>query len=196
MNSRQMMKNIPFSVPVSLTELVDYEEGRVVSRTSAQNSRVSLTLFAFDAGEGLSAHSSPGDALAHILDGECLITIEGEEMIVGPGEAVVMPANIPHAVQANKPFKMLLAVVKSPGEASRPGACGRVPSHRSHRLRRCPRFRARRRRLDHLSPRRRRVVVGAPARVLAGTVLLAISGASQMFTNTWSSTTPRPEPVC
>lgn len=118
MNSRQMMKNIPFSVPVSLIDLVDYEEGRVVSRTLAQNSGVSLTLFAFDVGEGLNVHSSPGDALAYILDGESLITIDGEEMTVGSGEAVVMPANIPHAVQASKPFKMLLAVVKSPREAS------------------------------------------------------------------------------
>jgi quercetin dioxygenase-like cupin family protein len=118
MNSRPMMKNIPLSVPVPLVELVDYEEGRVVSRTLAQNSGVSLTLFAFAAGEGLSSHSSPGDAFAYILDGESLITIDGEEMTVGPGEAVVMPANIPHAVQANKAFKMLLAVVKSPREAS------------------------------------------------------------------------------
>lgn len=118
MNSRQMMKNIPFSTPVPLTELVDYEEGRVVSRTLAQNSGVSLTLFAFDAGEGVSTHSSPGDALALILDGESLITIDGEEMAVGSGEAIVMPANIPHAVRANQPFKMLLAVVKSPKEAS------------------------------------------------------------------------------
>ena len=116
MNNRQM-KNIPFSTPVPLTELVDYEEGSVVSRTLAQNSGVSLTLFAFDAGEGLSAHSSPGDALAHILDGDALITIDGEEMAVGSGEAIVMPANIPHAVQADRPFKMLLTVVKSPKEA-------------------------------------------------------------------------------
>lgn len=118
MNNRQMMKNIPFSAPVPLTGLVDYEEGRVVSRTLAQNSGVSLTLFAFDAGEGLSSHSSPGDALAYILDGESLITIDGEEMAVGANEAVVMPANIPHAVHAKQPFKMLLAVVKSPREAS------------------------------------------------------------------------------
>ena len=117
MNNR-LMKNIPFSTPVPLTELVDYGEGRVVSRTLAQNSGVSLTVFAFDAGEGLSAHSSPGDALAHILDGDALITIDGEEMAVGSGEAIVMPANVPHAVQADRPFKMLLTVVKSPKEAS------------------------------------------------------------------------------
>jgi quercetin dioxygenase-like cupin family protein len=118
MNSRQMMKNIPFSAPVRLIGLVDYEEGRVVSRILAQNSGVSLTLFAFDAGEGLSTHSSPGDALGHILDGDSLITIDGEEMAVSAGEAIVMPANIPHAIQANQPFKMLLTVVKSPKEAS------------------------------------------------------------------------------
>lgn len=114
MNSQQMMKNIPFSTPLALAELVDYEDGRVVSRTLAQNSGVGLTLFAFDAGEGLSTHSSPGDALVYVLDGESLITIDGEEMTVGAGEAVVMPTNIPHAVQASQPFKMLLTVVKNP----------------------------------------------------------------------------------
>ena len=114
MNGGEMMKNIPFSTPVTLADLVDYEEGRVVSRTLTQNRGVSLTLFAFDAGEGLSAHSAPGDALVYVLDGESLITIDGEGMTVEAGEAVVMPANVPHAVHAEQRFKMLLAVVKSP----------------------------------------------------------------------------------
>lgn len=116
MDGTQMMKNIPFSTPTALIDLVDYEEGRVVSRTLAQNRGVGLTLFAFAAGEGLSTHTSPGDALVHILDGESLVTIDGEEMTVRAGEAVVMPANIPHALHATRPFKMLLVVVKGPKE--------------------------------------------------------------------------------
>lgn len=112
------MKNIAFSTPVSLSDLVDYEEGRVVSRTLAQNDGINLTLFAFAAGEGLSTHTSPGDALAYILDGEAQITIDGEGMTAEATEAIVMPANIPHAVQAVQPFKMLLAVVKKPQEGT------------------------------------------------------------------------------
>ncbi len=91
---------------------MDYEEGRVVSRTLAQNQGVSITLFAFDKGEGLSTHTSPGDALAYVLDGEANVTIDGTPMAVKANEAVVMPADIPHAVDAQERFKMLLVVVK------------------------------------------------------------------------------------
>ena len=106
------IKNIPFSEPQTLLDLVAYEEGRVVSRTFAQNSALSLTLFAFAAGEGVSTHTAPGDAMVHVLDGEANVNIDGTEMTVGAGQVVVMPANVPHAVTAVKPFKMLLTVVK------------------------------------------------------------------------------------
>lgn len=109
-----LIKNIPFSKPHNLTELVDYEEGRVVSRTFAQNSHLSLTLFAFDGGEEISTHTAPGDAMVHVLDGEAVLNIDGKEMTVGAGQVVVMPANIPHGVKAVKRFKMLLTVVRSP----------------------------------------------------------------------------------
>ena len=112
MDKPVLIKNITFSEPHNLAGLVDYEEGRVVSRTFAQNSNLSLTLFAFDGGEEISTHTAPGDAMVQVLDGEAVVNIDGEEMTVGAGQVVVMPANIPHSVTAVKRFKMLLTVVK------------------------------------------------------------------------------------
>jgi quercetin dioxygenase-like cupin family protein len=112
MEKTVFIKNIPLSERHTLAELVDYEEGRVVSRTFAQNSSLSLTLFAFDQGEGVSTHTAPGDALVHVLDGEATVNIDGNELVIGTGQIVVMPANVPHAVTAVKRFKMLLTVVK------------------------------------------------------------------------------------
>ena len=112
MGQGKFLKNISFSEPQVLVELVDYERGRVVSRTFAQNSVMSLTLFAFDIGEGLSTHTAAGDAFVQILDGEASITIGEEEMVVKAGQVVAMPANVPHSLQAAKRFKMLLVVIK------------------------------------------------------------------------------------
>ena len=109
-----IIKNIPFSEPHNLDELVAYETGRVVSRTFSQNSSLSLTLFSFDEGEGISTHTAPGDAMVQILDGEAVVNIGGKEMTVGKGQVVVMPADIPHSVTAVKRFKMLLTLVKRP----------------------------------------------------------------------------------
>jgi len=117
MEKQALIKNIPFSEPHPLEDLVDYEKGRVVSRTFAQNDAVTLTLFAFDQGEGLSTHAAPGDALVQVLDGEVSLTIGGKEVVAGAGEVVVMPADVPHSVNAVKPFKMLLTVVKKPKNA-------------------------------------------------------------------------------
>jgi quercetin dioxygenase-like cupin family protein len=114
MDKQVFIKNIPFSEPQQLTELVEYEEGRVVSRTFAQNPTLSLTLFAFDKGEGVSTHTAPGDAMVQVLDGEATVNIDGKKMTVDTGQVVVMPANIPHAVIAVKRFKMILTVVKKP----------------------------------------------------------------------------------
>ncbi len=114
MDKQIFIKNIPFSEPQQLADLVAYEDGRVVSRTFAQNPALSLTLFAFDAGEGVSTHTAPGDAMVQVLDGEATINIDGKEMTARPGEVVVMPANVPHAVTAVKRFKMILTVVKQP----------------------------------------------------------------------------------
>ncbi len=112
MDKPGLIKNIPFSEPHVLVDLVDYEKERVVSRTLAQTDALSLTLFAFDQGEGLSSHTASGDALVQVLDGEVLLTIGGNEVSAKAGEVVVMPANVPHSVEAIKPFKMLLTVVR------------------------------------------------------------------------------------
>ncbi len=109
------LKNIPFSEPRLLADLVDYEEGHVVSRTFAQTNVLSLTLFAFDEGEGLSTHTAAGDAFVQVLDGEASITIGGKEVVVKAGEVVAMPANVPHALNAVQRFKMLLVVIKGMG---------------------------------------------------------------------------------
>jgi quercetin dioxygenase-like cupin family protein len=108
----ETVKNIPMSQAVSLAALVDVELGRVISRTFVQRSDLSITLFAFAAGEGVSTHSAPGDAMVYILEGEAKITIDGVPLTAKSGEIIVMPANIPHAVDAEKDFKMLLTVVK------------------------------------------------------------------------------------
>ena len=114
MDKPVLIKNITFSEPLDLAELVAYEEGRVVSRTFAQNPSIGLTLFSFDEGEGVSTHTAPGDAMVQVLDGEAVVNIDGKEMTVSAGQVVVMPADIPHSVTAAKWFKMLLTVVKRP----------------------------------------------------------------------------------
>ena len=114
MENTVLIKNITFSEPHILVDLVDYGEGRVVSRTLSQNKGMSMTLFAFDTGEGLSTHSAPGDAMVQVLDGEAEINIGGKEIVVRTGEVVVMPADVPHSLDARVPFKMLLTVVKKP----------------------------------------------------------------------------------
>ncbi|MFC1830157.1 cupin domain-containing protein [Thermodesulfobacteriota bacterium] len=115
-----LIKNITFSEPHHLADLVEYKAGRVVSRTLAQNPSLSLTLFAFDEGEGLSKHTAPGDAMVHILDGEAIVNIDGKEMTAKKDQVVVMPADIPHSVKAVQRLKMLLTLVKKPKKMSRP----------------------------------------------------------------------------
>ena len=108
----ETVKNIPMSEAVSLAGLVDIEPGKVISRTFVQKPDLSITLFAFASGEGVSTHSAPGDAMVYVVEGEAKITIGGKPTIAKTGEIIVMPANIPHAVDAEKDFKMLLTVVK------------------------------------------------------------------------------------
>lgn len=98
---------------ISMADLVDYQEGAVVSRTIIAKSTGTVTLFAFDKGQGLSTHSAPFDALVIILQGEARITISGKWHKVKEGEMIIMPANKPHALKATKPFKMVLVMVKS-----------------------------------------------------------------------------------
>ncbi len=107
----EKMKNIAKSEVLCLRDLVAYQEGQVVSRTLAQNSAVSVTLFAFDKGEEISTHESGGDAMVLCLDGVGKITIDGQDCALREGEAVVMSAGHPHAVYGQERFKMLLTVV-------------------------------------------------------------------------------------
>lgn len=97
----------------TLAELISYAPGSVVSRTIAENAAGTVTLFAFDAGQGLSEHSAPYDALVQILDGEAQLAIGGKAVLARAGQLVVMPANVPHALQAVKKFKMLLTMLRA-----------------------------------------------------------------------------------
>lgn len=110
----QYLKNIELEKVVELSALVEYHEGQVVSRTLAQNPAVSITLFAFDKNEEISSHSSAGDAMVTVLEGNARITIREQIFSLSPGKTIVMPAGIPHAVMAEDRFKMLLTVVFPP----------------------------------------------------------------------------------
>jgi len=111
MKFMQKMKNIEKAKVLKYTDLVDYQEGQVVSKTLAQNPHVSLTLFAFDKNEEISTHASSGDAMVYVLDGTARITIGDEVFNVSAGQTIVMPAEVPHAVFAPERMKFLLTVV-------------------------------------------------------------------------------------
>ena len=98
---------------VALAGQVDYVAGSVVSRTLAKKPTGTITLFAFDAGQGLSEHQTPYDAFVQIVDGAGVLRIGGKDVVAKAGEVVVMPANIPHAVKAIERFKMLLVMIRS-----------------------------------------------------------------------------------
>ena len=108
---KEPMKNIVKGEALILKEQVDYQPGQVVSKTLAQNDAVSVTLFAFDKGEEISAHESGGDAFVTCLDGTGRITIDGTQYVLHEGQSIVMPARHPHAVYGQEQFKMLLVVV-------------------------------------------------------------------------------------
>ncbi len=105
------MKNISKSEVMVLKDQVAYQPGQVVSKTLAQNSALSVTLFAFDKGEEISTHESGGDAFVTCLDGIGKITIDGKPYELHEGESIVMPAKHPYAVYGQDKFKMLLVVV-------------------------------------------------------------------------------------
>ena len=104
---------LPVSEVVRLNELIEYQEGSVVSRTLLNKETGTITLFAFDKGQGLSEHTAPFDALVYLLDGEAEIVISGSPLTLKTDEMVLMPANKPHALKAIKKFKMLLTMIKS-----------------------------------------------------------------------------------
>lgn len=96
-----------------VVDMVGYQDGAVVSRIVMKQPAGNVTLFAFDAGQELSEHTAPYDALVHALDGEAEITIAGRPHRLRPGDMIVMPANQPHAVRAASRFKMLLTMIRS-----------------------------------------------------------------------------------
>jgi len=100
------------SQPSRLLALADYQEGSIVSRTIIDKRTGTVTLFAFDTGQGLSEHTAPFDALVYIIDGEAEITIAGRPVKVSEGEMLIMPAHQPHSLKAVKRFKMLLTMVR------------------------------------------------------------------------------------
>lgn len=95
-----------------LADLVDYQAGSVVSREIVRKNTGTVTLFAFDEGQGLSEHTAPFDALVYILDGEAEIIISHKPFRLKVGEIIIMPANQPHALKAMKKFKMLLIMIR------------------------------------------------------------------------------------
>jgi quercetin dioxygenase-like cupin family protein len=94
-------------------DLIEYQEGSVVSREIIRKDTGTVTIFAFDKGEGLSEHTAPFDALVQIIDGKAEITISGKKNILEKGEMIIMPADEPHALKALEKYKMILTMIRS-----------------------------------------------------------------------------------
>lgn len=99
--------------PLTLSELVSYQDGSVVSKTLIDKKIGTITMFSFGIGQGLSEHTAPYDAFVQIVDGEAEVVINGETETVTAGQIIIMPANIPHELKAVKPFKMLLVMIRA-----------------------------------------------------------------------------------
>jgi quercetin dioxygenase-like cupin family protein len=108
----QSKREMPIAEAVRLIDLVNYQEGAVVSRTLVNCATGTITLFAFDEGQGLSEHTASFDALAHLLEGEAEIVVSGKPLRAREGDAVLMPANQPHSLKAISKFKMLLTMIR------------------------------------------------------------------------------------
>ena len=104
---------LPQSEAVNLKEAIDYQVGSVVSRELASTPAGTITLFAFDKGQGLSEHSAPFDAIVQVLEGRVEFSIGGNKITAEAGQVVVMPADIPHGLSATERFKMLLTMLKA-----------------------------------------------------------------------------------
>ena len=113
MSNDKKTSGIPAAEAVQTLELVQYQAGAVVSRQLVKQDKGNVTLFAFDAGQELSEHTAPFDALVHIIDGEAEITISGKAIRARAGEMVLMPANQPHALKATTRFKMVLTMIRA-----------------------------------------------------------------------------------
>ena len=96
-----------------LADLVEYSKDSIVSKTILDKSAGTITLFAFDKGQKLSEHTTPYDAVVQVLDGNGMLTIDGQDKHVTAGEIIIMPGNVPHAVTAQEKFKMLLTMIRA-----------------------------------------------------------------------------------
>ena len=99
--------------PLKAENLIEYQEGAVVSREIIRKNTGTVTVFAFDKGEGLSEHTAPFDAMVQIIDGKAEITISGNKNVLEKGDMIIMPANDPHALHALERFKMILTMIRS-----------------------------------------------------------------------------------
>ncbi len=113
MKDLEQQPGVAVSEPAKLADMVNYQPGSVVSRTIIDKKTGTVTLFAFDRGQGLSEHTAPYDALVYLVDGKAEVTISGKARQVAAGEIILMPANQPHALKATSPFKMLLIMIKA-----------------------------------------------------------------------------------
>ena len=113
MTAEKSASGILAAEAVQVLDLVNYQAGAVVSRQIVKREKGNVTLFAFDAGQELSEHTAPFDALVHVIDGEVEITIAGRPIRAQAGEMVLMPANQPHALKAITRFKMLLTMIRA-----------------------------------------------------------------------------------
>lgn len=105
-----MYKNIAKQKVLHMAEQVDYQDGQIVSRTLVQNSKLSMTLFAFEKDEEISTHAAGGDAMVTVLEGTGRFTVGGQEFLLHEGQTLIMPKDIPHAVYGQERLKMLLTV--------------------------------------------------------------------------------------
>ena len=98
---------------LKVEDLIEYQEGAVVSREIIRKGTGTITVFAFDKGEGLSEHTAPFDAVVQVIDGKAEITISGNKNVMETGDMIIMPANEPHALHATERFKMILTMIRS-----------------------------------------------------------------------------------
>ena len=108
-----MGKSVLEKKVMKAADVVTYQDGAVVSREILKLKTGTVTTFAFDEGQGLSEHTSPFDALVHVIDGEADIMISGKSFSLKEGEMILMPANEPHALKANRKFNMILTMIRS-----------------------------------------------------------------------------------
>ena len=103
----------------NLAQMLQFQDKAIVSRMLVKNAAGSVTLFAFDAGEGLSEHTAPFDALVIGVEGRAEVLLGGEHHDLGAGDTLLMPANVPHAITPTEPFKMLLVMLRNPADAAK-----------------------------------------------------------------------------